>query len=606
MLKIILYFYTGVLFLNAAFSALLWLDNRHSLYKYTFFLWVCTFINFFLQGLFDKGDFATILSFSTYFVVSVLFSKILSSANKLKFYIIPYSVIMFIGLMASLLFHLKGLGFTIISLPTAIGVAIPMLHTAYLSIKNYQGEDNFNNIIYSTFLTLNGLHFLDYPFLRMDKDFAIFGFSIALIFLTSFSIFLPAFISKNISLRDKNKLKEKVNKSEETERLLSEHKRELQQNQLILKDFLEIVGHEIKTPLNGIFGALDLTDKSELSNDLKDNFNIIQSSSCQLLGLSQNLLDFVSLKNKDFKLNNITFDIKSLIEDVRLDAKRCLQDETFKINYDNTKVSNIYTDNLRLKNIFINLIKIMFKYSEKKEVTIEVDQEDWKENKSIFNFKIIDESYGYSPSENEYIQNSLNIDLINNHIAINTIDLGLMIASQTISKLNGQIEFHNSEEGAAFIFKLPLQVHNIPPVVSTLSKLQDIHKVCSTKKYNILVAEDSEINQRVMQKLLEKNGHDCVVTSDGLKAIKELQNRNYDFVILDLQMPIMDGFEAIEFIRHKSNEKIKDIPIITLSAMDHAIGSKKSLELGANAHLSKPVKSEELFELLSTISQDLD
>ncbi|MEK6579657.1 MAG: hypothetical protein AABZ55_10560, partial [Bdellovibrionota bacterium] len=200
--KTLLFIYAAVLLLNALYSGFLFFLKRDRLYLYLLFLWLSTFLNATLQGFFQNSPTEMVLSFSTYFISSIVLANILGLVSRQTLPNRNYCVLMASALGGGLIAYLLDGGFTLMALPTAIGVSFPMFHSAFLTLRSRAtSSDRVLLRVFSTLLILNAIHFMDYPFLRMDTRYSVFGFSIALTILLSFSIFLPSFLIKDISDR---------------------------------------------------------------------------------------------------------------------------------------------------------------------------------------------------------------------------------------------------------------------------------------------------------------------------------------------------------------------------------------------------------------------
>lgn len=209
LLKPLLMVYAAVLLMNAMFSAVCYYYYGDRLYRYSLYLWLGTFVNSLSQSIFQGSTLAMVFSFATYFMCSIILVQILAFVTQLIFPMRKYFGVMGLGLTAAVFVERAGGAFALTAIPVAIGVALPMIHGAATALLS-PGPD-FGKVgirIYCGLLIVNGLHFLDYPFLRVNPAYSLFGFSFALALLMAFSIFLPSFIIKNISDRYSNRLSE--------------------------------------------------------------------------------------------------------------------------------------------------------------------------------------------------------------------------------------------------------------------------------------------------------------------------------------------------------------------------------------------------------------
>lgn len=219
-IKALLLIYASVLFLNACFSAFCYFYVRDRLYKYSLYLWLSTFLNASLQAYFQESSLAMILCFSTYFFCAFMLVKILAFVGGFLFPLTAYGLVMLGGLAVSLTLDRFELPFMIKALPVAIGISFPMFHSGILTLlSTFRSDAEFVSNerlqpksallrVFSVLLIINGIHFMDYPFLRTDPTYSVLGFSVALAILICFSIFLPLFLIKDVSDRYSEKLEE--------------------------------------------------------------------------------------------------------------------------------------------------------------------------------------------------------------------------------------------------------------------------------------------------------------------------------------------------------------------------------------------------------------
>lgn len=209
LLKTLLFVYAAILLMSAAFSALSFFYYKDKLYRYALFLWLGTFVNAITEGVLQQSHLAMVVGLSTYFVCSLILVQILGFVSNQEFPLKRYTVAMIASLICATALAWKNAGFAWIALPVASAVAYPMLHAAYRTLKKDRTDSRRQGTnIYCGLMIANALHFLDYPFLRLNPSFSVFGFTVALILLVALSIFLPSFIIKNVSDRYSEKVSE--------------------------------------------------------------------------------------------------------------------------------------------------------------------------------------------------------------------------------------------------------------------------------------------------------------------------------------------------------------------------------------------------------------
>ncbi|MCF8367994.1 MAG: tetratricopeptide repeat protein [Bacteroidales bacterium] len=410
----------------------------------------------------------------------------------------------------------------------------------------------------------------------------------------------------NLELRQLNTdLEKRV--EERTKRLREENdRRKLAQEHAELANetknrFLANISHEVRTPINAIIGFCDLTIKSNIDGTHRTNLQRIKDSTEHLLALIKDILDYSQIDEGHVELKKIPFDLKSLTESVvnafYLDAKSKGIDLTLKI-HDEVKTSLI-GDKDATRQILYNLIGNALKFTDSGSVEVDVkcvDQECTDEQARLF-FSVKDTGIGIPKLKQKLIFKDFTQEHESSTRKYGGAGLGLTISKHFVELMDGKIWVDSDKgEGSNFMFTLLLDVDQ-----SKKETDKDAPPV-ELKKHHILIAEDNLLNAQVIVAFLNRLGHTSEVATNGREALEVLARSDFDAVLMDIEMPEMDGLQATKAIRNgEFNVRNPEIPIVALTA--HALKDyeDKSFEAGMNHYLTKPVDIDQLTQVLQDI-----
>ncbi|HPO50996.1 MAG TPA: ATP-binding protein, partial [Spirochaetota bacterium] len=358
-------------------------------------------------------------------------------------------------------------------------------------------------------------------------------------------------------------------------------------------EFLSNMSHELRTPLNGILGFADILYDDESDSQKKDFLKIIKDSGAHLLTIINDILDISKIEAGMFRISNEPFDIKQSIKWIEDNFKEAIKIKGNKLTLvDNSKSKILYGDELRIKQILTNLISNSNKFTESGEIRVEISEKNIDCGRVEVNFVVEDTGIGISEKKMKNLFQMF--DQGERHLTkkYGGTGIGLAVVKKLTDLMNGEI-FVKSEigKGSLFEIKIPLQLSEMKP--DKLAHESDAHEADSPEdldlsKYKILVADDCEINVLFIKMLLEATGAKFDIVSDGNEVINIVKNNRYDLILMDSQMPNINGLEATKIIRNMEDKTIADIPIIALSAYALNEDIQKAFSYGINDYLSKP------------------
>lgn len=395
---------------------------------------------------------------------------------------------------------------------------------------------------------------------------------------------------------------EKLNK-EKLELLRQTHKAEQEANKT-KSQFLANMSHEIRTPLNGIIAISQLLISSSLNKEQQELIEIVRSSGNNLLVIINEILDFSKIEAGKLELEFIACDVREIIQQsiqlLALEAKN----KGLKLNYAISKdTSNfLISDVTRLQQILVNLISNAVKFTSKGEVIISLS--DTKKTDKIyeFHFQVKDTGIGIAPEQiNKLFQPFSQVDASTTRKYGGT-GLGLVISKRLSELLGGRMWVESTlGKGSTFHFTVIAEVvsnNEIQKIQSIRSKSINIESIVKDFPLEILVAEDNLINQQIALKVLKKIGYQADIASNGLEVLNKLEQKPYDLILMDVQMPEMDGLEATRQIcKLYSKEKRPKIIAMTAGAME--ANRQQCLDAGMDGFSTKPIDIAKLHQILS-------
>ncbi|MCF7986056.1 MAG: PAS domain S-box protein [Methylovulum sp.] len=368
-------------------------------------------------------------------------------------------------------------------------------------------------------------------------------------------------------------------------------------------DFLAKMSHEIRTPMNAIIGLSQLALNKPLPLDIKDYLDKIYASSTDLLGILNDILDFSKLDAKRFAIDHALFDLDSLIYHLNtLFFEQSIEKKlNFVLDISGDVPRGLVGDKLRLQQVLVNLLGNAIKFTEHGEVTFAIRLLALEHSQVRLSFSVKDSGIGMSSDDmSKLFQPFSQVDDSDSRRFGGT-GLGLAISQNLVHLMGSEISVESElGQGSTFSFTLILGVASLDDSVSDTSR-QPVYSPQFLEDTRVLVVEDNRINQQVVKEFLELSKIHVEVAENGKVALERLQQAEYDAVLMDMHMPVMDGVKATQLIRQQ--EQFRHLPVIALTAGVTKEERDKCLAAGMNDLVPKPINPD---KLLSTLARWLN
>ncbi|MBU5351791.1 PAS domain S-box protein [Paenibacillus barcinonensis] len=364
-------------------------------------------------------------------------------------------------------------------------------------------------------------------------------------------------------------------------------------------DFLAMMSHEIRTPMNGVIGMTDLLlDTPGLSQEQEEYIQIIQKSGDSLLTIINDILDFSKIESGKTDLAVDPFDLQEIVTETVQIVKPLIREKKLDIHIcmDEMLPVPLYGDASRLKQVLTNIIGNAVKFTPEGSVEIEVRVKEQCEENVYLKFKVKDTGVGIPAERRQQLFEPFY--QLDNFMTRKTqgTGLGLAISKKLIELMHGDIWIEDSDEpGTTFIFTACFKMKS-EEVDQSIEFSQQMSR---GTPLHILIAEDNEMNQLVLSKMIEKKGHFVDHVVNGKEAIDAVKRNAYDIVFMDVHMPNLDGFEATRAI--KENLSSEECPYIVAVTANALRGDRvRCLKAGMDDYISKPIKSESIYQVIET------
>lgn len=365
-------------------------------------------------------------------------------------------------------------------------------------------------------------------------------------------------------------------------------------------DFLGNISHEVRTPLNGIIGVTDLALDTELTSTQRDYLDMVKQSSAELLQLINQLLDFAKIEAGKLSLEVAAFGLRELLERTTrpLATRAKMKGLTLTWEIAPDVPSFVTGDAMRLRQVVINLIENAIKFTPHGTITVRVGTCQLAQAEVGLLFSIADSGIGVPKEKQELIFHAFAQADSSTTREYGGTGLGLAICSQLVALMGGRLWLESEpQHGSTFYFTAGFAGATGP----TTQRPSVASAKAPIVALQILVVDDNAVNRSVAAGILEKQGHQISFASNGREAVAIAQRHRFDVILMDVQMPKLDGFAATARIRAAESSSDRRTPIVAMTARAAADDRERCLGAGMDDYIAKPVSKEKLLDVIARL-----